>query len=274
MPDLEPVACDCRDRDTRVLRAIIAAVSQLDTHDTPPTDLGTDLLLPKIGSSGNRVERLVHLLVQEGIVPGDLLMAAWMTLPGVPMAAQTLDEVQAFVADVDATVHAAHVGRELARRVHDAVLAHEELERRIEDDIRRMRDREADQRAKEDGTYWRERDGRRTARLATHVLVHRDAWSAMKREAQLGHTTVGELVADWVRDLTDEAARAADGDVRSTVLRRSKRRGKGPLDHIVCRLAIDSGEWTLAKSHAASLQVTMARYVGLAVESHAALHDG
>src|SRR4051812_41066315 len=113
MPAREPVVCNCRDRDTRVLRAIIAAASRLDTPDISPSDPVTDLLLPKIGSSGNRVERLVHLLVQESILPGDLLMAAWMTLPGVPMAAQTLDEVRAFVADVDATVDAAGFGREL-----------------------------------------------------------------------------------------------------------------------------------------------------------------
>ncbi len=207
MPALEPVACDCRDRDTRVLRAIIAAASRLDTPDPSTSDLDTDLLLPKIGSSGNRVERLVQVLVQAGIVPGDLLMAAWMTLPGVPMAAQTVDEVDAFVAEVKSTVHAANVGRELARRVHDAVLAHEELERRIEDDMRRMRNREADERAKEEGTYWRERDGRRTARFATHVLVNPEAWTAMKREAHLQHTTVGQLVAEWVRELTREAGR-------------------------------------------------------------------
>jgi hypothetical protein len=270
MSEPEPAMCSCRDRDTRVLRAIIAAASHLDTFDTQPSDPGTDLLLPKIGSSGNRLERLVHLLVQEGIVPGDLLMAAWMTLPGVPMAAQALDEVHAFVAGVDATVHAAHLGRELARRVHDAVLEHEELERRIHDDIQRMRDREADQRAKEEGTYWRERDGRRTARRSTHVLVDPDAWIAMRREAHLRSTTVGELVAEWVREMTVDVARSEKRKLPDMVSRRPERDGKGRLDHIACRLAIEPADWGRAKSNAVSLQVTTARYVGLAVEGKVA----
>ncbi|HYD10377.1 MAG TPA: hypothetical protein VEA78_09755 [Acidimicrobiales bacterium] len=94
--------CFCRDRDTRVLRAVIAAASRHEDATPAPPDRHTDLQRPILGNRGNTMVRVVDVLVREGVLPGELLMAAWMTLPGVPMAAQTLDDVRAFVADVDA----------------------------------------------------------------------------------------------------------------------------------------------------------------------------
>jgi hypothetical protein len=204
--------CLCRDRETRALRAIIAAASRIDDDASPaPPDRHTDLHWPQSGNRGNTVARLVDVLVREGVLPGDLLLAAWMTLPGVPMAAQTLYDVRAFVADVDATVRHASVARRLAREVHAAVRAHEEIEWRIGEDMRRMREREAELAAKKDGTYWRQRDARRVAKQPTHILVESDAWQAMKDEARRQRTTVGELVGGWVTMMVSDPDQLAEG---------------------------------------------------------------
>jgi hypothetical protein len=265
MPEHDQVTCSCRDRDTRVLRAIIAAASRVETDASTPPSTDTDLLWPQSGNSGNNVGRLVDVLVREGVLPGDLLMAAWMTLPGVPMAAQTVKEVQAFVADVDATRRHAYLARQLAHEVHAAVMAHKELEWRIREDMRRMREREAELEARQEGTYWRERDGRRVAKQPTHVLVDPDAWRAMKDEARRQHTTVGELVGVWLQDTVSDPSQLADGKRQSL----PNRRGKSPLLHMVSRIDVDKDDWAWAKTDAASLGVTIARYVGMVVESHA-----
>jgi hypothetical protein len=284
MPEHEPITCSCRDRETRLLRAIIDAASRTDDAKSALPNPDTALPLPKVGNGGNTVERLVHLLVKEGVLPGDLLMAAWQTLPAAPMASQRESELRAFVRDVRERAGLLSFSRELARQVHDAVTMQRELERRLDDDIRRMRDREKDQRAKNEGTYWRERDGRRTARQPAHVLVKPAAWEAMKREAQLRRTTVGELVGQWIRDLTSDPSQTEDGKVSGkglgTLTRLPMRdgkvsggltrlpnpRGNVTLDHLVVRLAISSHDWASAKVHASILGVTIARYVGLAVE--------
>lgn len=262
MPEHEHVTCSCRDRETRVLRAIIAAASRVETDTSTPPSIDTDLLWPQSGNSGNTVGRLVDVLVREGVLPGDLLMAAWMTLPGVPMAAQTIPEVRAFVADVDATVRHASLARRLAREVHAAVMAHQELEWRIREDMRRMREREAELVAKQDGTYWRQRDGRRVAKQPTHVLVGPDAWQAMKGEARRQHTTVGELVGGWVSAMVSDPSQLAVGKRQNL----PNRRGKTPLLQMVSRIDVDPDEWAWAKEDAATLGVTIARYVGLVVE--------
>ena len=74
------------------MRAIIAAASS--ANDPERASHFRHRLAPaEIGSSGNNVERLVQLLVQEGITPGDLLMAAWQTLPACPWLHRALDDV-------------------------------------------------------------------------------------------------------------------------------------------------------------------------------------
>jgi hypothetical protein len=272
MPEHQPDTCHCRDRDTRVLRAIIAAASRANACDPTFPKPDTDLPLPKVGNSGNNVERLVQLLVQEGILPGDLLMTAWQTLPAAPLGTQSAAELRTFVAEVRERARLLSFTRELAWQVHEAVTAQHELERRLDDDIRRMRDWENDQRAKCEGTYWPERDNRRTARQPTHVLVDPEAWRAMKRAAHLQRTTVGELVAGWVRGMAQEPSQAANGKVLGKVSSLSNSDGKVPLDHIVCRLAITRDDWARVKAHATTLGFTVARYVGLAVEQHASPH--
>lgn len=206
--------------------------------------------------------RVVDILVREGVLPGELLMAAWMTLPGVPMAAQTLDDVRAFVADVDATARHASVARRLAREVHAAVTAQEEIEWRIGEDMRRMRERGAELAAKKDGTYWRERDARRVAKQPTHVLVDPDAWQAMKDEARRQRTTVGELVGGWVESMVEDPDHLAEW--REDGL--PNRDGKAPLIDMVSRIDVHPEEWAWAKGDAAALGVRVARFVGLVVE--------
>jgi hypothetical protein len=92
------------------------------------------------------------------------------------------------------------------------------------------------------------------------------AWEAMKREAQLRCTTVGELAAEWVRDMASDPSQTENGKDSGKVARLPKEDGKVPLDHLVVRLAISSHDWSRAKVYAAALGVTIARYVGLAVE--------
>lgn len=206
--------------------------------------------------------RVVDVLVREGILPGELLMAAWMTLPGVPMAAQTLDDVRAFVADVDATARHASVARRLAREVHAAVMAQEEVEWRIREDTRGMQEREADLEAKKAGSYWRQRDGRRTAKQSTHVLVDPDAWQAMKEEARRQQTTVGEIVGAWVTAMVSDPSQLAEAQGEGL----PNRDGKAPLVDMVSRIDVDREEWAWAKTDAAKLGVRVARFVGLVVE--------
>ena len=301
-------ACFCRDRDTRVLRAIIAAASNaqlsapnptsttpnlnhpnpihpnpnhppsisittLPTNHNPnhrtsnhlpptPPHHDTDLHRPILGNGGNTMGRVVDVLVREGVLPGELLMAAWMTLPGVPMAAQTLDDVRAFVADVDATARQVSVARRLAREVHAAVMAQEEVEQRIREDTRRMHEREAELEAKKDGSYWRQRDGRRVAKQSTHVLVDPDAWQAMKEEARRQQTSVGEIVGAWVTAMVSDPSQLAEAQGEGL----PNRDGKARLVDMVSRIDVDREEWGWAKADAAALGVRVARYVGLVVE--------
>ncbi|HYD10378.1 MAG TPA: hypothetical protein VEA78_09760, partial [Acidimicrobiales bacterium] len=143
-------------------------------------------------------------------------------------------------------------------------MAHEENEWRIREDRRRMQKREAEVEAKENGTYWCERDGRRTAKQSTHVLVDPDAWQAMKDEARRQGTSVGELVGMWVGNMPAEPDWLGDGQVQDL----TNRAGKVPLIHMVSRIDVHPYEWGWAKSDAAKLGVTIARYVGLTVEAH------
>jgi hypothetical protein len=59
------------------------------------------------------------------------------------------------------------------------------------------------------------------------------------------------------------------GLVLGKVSRLPKRAGKASADHIVWRLAISRADWPRARLRNAALDVTIARYVGLAVEQRA-----
>lgn len=264
----DPAACPCRDRDTRVLRAIIAAASVIDAAHPPP-DRHTDLHRPESGFGGNKAARLVDVLVREGILPGDVLLAAWMTLPGVPMAARTVAEVRAFTADVEAKRRQSYFAGRLARAVHKAVTVHDELERHLQLEIRQMRKRSAEIAAKEAGTYWRERDARRRAKQPTHILVDPDAWQAMKHEAHRQETTVGELVGGWVELMVEDP----DHQAELAAEHLPNRDGKALVD-MVSRIDVGAEEWAWAKRDAKSLGVRVARFVGLVVEDHVQYLDG
>jgi hypothetical protein len=71
--------------------------------------------------------------------------------------------------------------------------------------------------------------------------------------------------------MASDPSQIENGKDFGKVARLPKRDGKAPLVHLVARLSISSREWARAKVHATALGVTIARYVGLAVEQRATI---
>jgi hypothetical protein len=123
---------------------------------------------------------------------------------------------------------------------------------------------EADRCARRAGTYWAQRDERRTAQQPTHVDVDLDAWRSMRAEATRRGLSVGQAVGHVV---VQEVARCASGPTLPA-LRDARRgaRGEGRSATLFARVVVTKPTWLAFRSFATVRDVTVARYVGVLVE--------
>ena len=181
---------------------------------TAPDD-HTALLLPPSGSSGNHAplpERdALDAMVRSGVLPEDLVDLMLAAVPGLPFE---VDNAQSIARWLDQATRALghrsdllRLSREVERLLDERWKAERACQRRDDELARRARVRSA----KTAGTYWRDRDARRTATQATHVDVDPDAWARFKAELIRERTTVGEALGSLVR------AAIADGQILGEV---------------------------------------------------------
>lgn len=229
-----------------------------DHHDVDRFNDGTDLPLLPGGNNGN------HAGARN--VASD---ESWLLLDD---AARRLPDPPIDVLDAQAVVDWIERATEgLAFREDRRRLAREAM-RILKRDFRtamnvgRLRQQlereQADQCARQVGTYWADRDKRRRAQQPTHVVVDPAAWRAMRANAagrgrSVGHE-VGRLVASEVEhpmvpsELPLRPGRPdADGERRATVF---------------ARIVVAKATWQEFRSLALAQPVTVARYVGILVE--------
>ena len=126
---------------------------------------------------------------------------------------------------------------------------------------------EADQRARQAGTYWAERDKRRRAQQPTHVEVDRDAWRAMRVVATRRGRSLGEEVGRLV------VAEVAHPRERSLAHDRPESEACGRRAHVFARLVVAKPTWQDFRALGAVRHSTVARYVGLLVEECVAVSE-
>jgi predicted DNA-binding ribbon-helix-helix protein len=119
--------------------------------------------------------------------------------------------------------------------------------------------------ARADGAYWAAAEARRTARRPTHVDVDPEAWKAVRQIAVRQGITVGRLVGDLVVRETQRLDRG--GTPLSETSGRRGPSGSGRRARRFARLEVDLGPWTTLRSGAIAANLTVARYVGLLVET-------
>jgi hypothetical protein len=103
--------------------------------------------------------------------------------------------------------------------------------------------------------YWKERDSRRRATRAVHVVVDPLAWNGAKAAAAARQSSVGVVVGELV------AAQA-----RRTHRWAASRDGNRETVRLFARLALDDDAWRHTRALAADAKVTAERLVGMIVE--------
>ena len=126
--------------------------------------------------------------------------------------------------------------------------------------------------ARRAGTYWRDRDARRTATRPIHVAVDPEAWQRMKLDALRRGSTLGEAVGDLVRVEVGAGGQTLGqvfGEVSPGRLDRQGQPASGRRARVFARVVVEDDVWTEFKILADERRLTVARAVGLLVERSA-----
>jgi hypothetical protein len=222
---------------------------------TNPLQTGTDLPLSPGGNNGNtsaapsadsvaNIERWFADAIE--------------TLPEPPFEVLStqavIDWIEQATANLQFRRERQHLLREALRaleRDFRSALAGEALRERLDRLQARLSARAA-------GTYWRERDSRRSATQATHLVVDSEAWDQARLEAMTNRSSVGVVVGPLVvaevrmpveRDWTRDAARDPRHEIRRFT-----------------RLAVPREIYAKVRVLASRADVTVERYLGVVVE--------
>jgi len=197
--------------------------------------------------------------------PRRLLREALDAVPAPPLQRTDPAAVHAWVEAVRAGVGDRRELRRAARAIEQAIWE----EYLTAEQVRREQEREARHHmameARADGSYWAAAEARRTAQRPTHVDVDSEAWKAVRQLAVHRGIAVGRLVGEVV---VREAQRLGGGGAPLSEL--SGRRGPsgaGRRAQRFARLEVNLGPWTTVRVGAIAANITLARYVGLLVES-------
>jgi len=197
--------------------------------------------------------------------PRRLLREALDAVPAPPLQRTDPAAIHAWVNAVQAGVGHRRELRRAARAIEQALWE----QYLTAEQVRREQEREARHRmameARADCSYWAAAEARRSAQRPTHVDVDPEAWRAIRQLAVRRGVTVGRFVGELV---VREAQRLdRGGQPLSATSGRRGPSGEGRRAQRFARLEIDLGPWTTLRAGAIAGTLTVARYVGLLVES-------
>ncbi len=181
--------------------------SSQDSLSTTPMPDGTDLPLPLRGRSGNPDDAVVQALRAAGIGLEAIVELVTGGVEAPPLNTVDRREVLRWVERAAERIIDPDQGRRLRRTVLDLLDAQLHLDYHARMHARRVERLAEVAAARAAGTYWRDRDARRTSTRPIHVDVDPAAWAALKSVAIRRRTTVGEMVGCLVRAELERADR-------------------------------------------------------------------
>ncbi len=233
---------------------------------------GPGRFIPLRGRSGNPNDAVIQALRAAGIGLDAIVDVLTGGVEAPPLNTVDRREVVRWVERAADRMINPDQGRRLRRAVLDLLDAQLHLDYHARVHARRA-DRLAEvAAARAAGTYWRDRDARRTSTRPIHVDVDPAAWAALKAAAIRSGTTLGEMVGCLVRakvknlDQTfDHSGQGSAGDgLEQSTLSERGRRAK-----VFARIASDNDDWTEFKALALAQGLPVARAAGVLVEQAA-----
>lgn len=246
-------------------RALVdfTATSSAERHDEV-----TDLPLPLCGNGGNHGPATPALQAAgvEDVLA--LLDEARASLPRPPLDDLRAAAVKEWIELVNECLLSRADRRRLAReamRVLDDALRADLAAERLRE---RADHQEAIHKSKEDGTYWAVRDRRRKAQQPTHVEVDSDEWATFKARTLGRDRSLGEAAGYLVHA---EVSRCKGRwQLPPLIDSRPGVSCLGRRGQLFARLVVSKQTWREFRGLAARRRITVARYVGLLVETELA----
>jgi hypothetical protein len=225
----------------------------------------TDLLGPPRGTEGNHDAHLIELLealLDDGHDPAELGAALWRRVPPPPIESMDWRATRRWL---DGALWAAPTYDDMVdlRRATRNVLEYRWRAGRWVDDLRRtVEAKRAELAARDAGTYWRNRDARRSATRPMHIDVGDETWSAFKRDV-VSH---GETIGAALGRLVSEAVVAGDLPAAlTTSVGRRGQSGAGRRAGRFARATVDDETWIAFRALACEAGTSVARAVGMLV---------
>ena len=243
-----------------------------DSLSTTPMPDGTDLPLPLRGRSGNPEDAVVQALRAAGIGLEAIVELVTGGVEAPPLHTVDRRDVARWVERAADRIIDPEQGRRLRRTALDLLDAQLHLDHHAKAHARRVKRLAEVAAARAAGTYWRDRDARRTSTRPIHVDVDPAAWSALKTTAIRSGTTLGEMVGCLVRaelesvDRTIEMTGSAPTSAETVP---STRRNRARRSKVSARIASDNDNWTEFRALAVEQGLTVSRAVGVLVEEAA-----
>lgn len=248
------------------------APTSLDSLSTTPMPNGTDLPLPLRGRSGNPDDAVVQALRAAGIRLETIVDLVTSGVEAPPLNTVDRREVLRWMERAEERIIDPDQGRRLRRTVLDLLDAQLHLDYHARVHARRVERLAEVAAARAAGTYWRDRDARRTSTRPIHVDVDPAAWATLKAVTIRRGTTLGEMVGSLVRAQVERVQRGNSKSQQSCLGHRSGDQGQHSQSRnakIFARIAADNDDWAIFKGLAVKRGLTVARTVGLVVEEGA-----
>ncbi|MDQ3384954.1 MAG: hypothetical protein M3503_02920 [Actinomycetota bacterium] len=97
------------------------------------------------------------------------------------------------------------------------------------------------------GTYWRDRDARRTATRPIHVEVDPRAWQRVKRDAIRRGTTLGQAVGELIQAEVDGGGQTLGENFGEVSIALAGHQGQGRRAQVFARIALGDDAWRALK---------------------------
>lgn len=246
--------------------------SSQDSLSTTPMPDDTDLPLPLRGRSGNPADAAVQALRAAGLSLEAVVELVTGGVEAPPLNTVDRREVVRWVERATERIIDPDQGRRLRRTVLDLLDAQLHLDYHARAHARRVERLAEVAAARAAGTYWRDRDARRTSTRPIHVDVDPAAWATLKSLAIRKGTTLGEmvgcLVSAKVKNLDPTLDQPGQGSA-SNGLEHSTLSETGRRITVFARIASTNDDWTEFKALALAQGVPVARAAGVVVEEAA-----
>lgn len=242
-----------------------------DSLSTTPIPDGTDLPLPLRGRSGNSDDAVIQALRAAGIGLEAIVALVTGGVEAPPLNTVDRREVVRWVERAADRMIDPYQGRRLRRTVLDLLDAQLHLDYHARAQARRVERLAEVAAARAAGTYWRDRDARRTSTRPIHVDVDRAAWAALKALAIRRCITLGQMVGCLIKAEvendrpTNKSGRVSLGHEREG-LGQSSMAGTA---RVFARIVADNDDWAAFKILAMNQGLRVSRAVGLLVEKEA-----